>query len=547
MGVIEDLTLARQAYERGSWLAAYDALRAVDARDMVAGDFMALGMSALLAGRSNDGIQAFQRGYQSALDAGDPHLALRCSFYLAMTLMESGETVIAVGWIGRARRLLEQTDDDTVEAGYLAALEMFQHIFTEQFEEALQRSDRVAEYAHRFDDADLRTLAFNARGRMLIYSGRVREGLALLDEAMVGVTLGEVTPLFAGETYCSLIEACQEVCDYGRAAEWTSALTRWIDAQPELVRFTGQCAVHRGQIMRARGAFADARREFDRALERYLEAGQPPAAALAYMERGDVRRIQGDLLGAESDLDHALELGLEPQPALALVWLAGGRSDAAVASIRRLLAEPRDPVHRVALLAPAVEVLLAVGDVDAAQATADDIAATAEQFGCRPLHAMTSWASGAVALARDDATQAVPELRRAFQQWQNLDAPYEAARCRELLGYALRKLGDADSADAEFAAARADFGKLGAPADAARVGRVGQVGQVEQPELPAGLTEREAQVLRLVAKGMSNAAIAADLSLSEKTVSRHLSNIFAKIGVSSRTAAAAFAFEHGVI
>ena len=541
MGVIEDLARLVEAYERGSWLAAYDTLRGVDDSEMVAADFIALGISALLAGRPNDGIQAFQRGYQVALDSVEPHLALRSTFYLTMTLLESGEGVIARGWVGRARRLLDDMDEQTVEDGYLVALEMFQHIFAGEFEQALNRTEVVAEFARRFDDADLRALALNARGRMLIYSGRVREGLALLDEAMVGITLGEVSPLFAGETYCSLIEACQEVCDYGRAAEWTSALTRWVDSQPELVRFTGQCAVHRGQIMRAHGAFTDGRNEFDLALERYVAAGQLAAAALAYQERADIRRIQGDLDGAESDLEHALELGHEPQPALALLWLARDRTSAAAASVRRLLAEPRDPVHRVGLLSVGVDVLLAVGDVHQATATAEDLSTTAEQFGCRPLRAMAARARGAVALAADDPTRALAELRQALQQWRDLDAPYEAARCRELIGEVLRRLGDLDSAEVEVEAARETFTRLGAMPDAQRLA------PPSRGQLPAGLTEREAEVLRLVATGMSNSSIAASLTLSEKTVSRHLSNIFSKIGVSSRTAAAAFAFEHHLL
>ena len=400
MGVIEDLAQARDAFERGSWLASYETLRGIDESDLVATDFMALGISALLAGRPNDAVQAMQRGYQTALDAGEPRLALRSAFYLTMTLMESGEAVIAHGWIGRARRLLDDMNEEPVEAGYLLALEMFQDIFSGEFEQALARAERVAEYARRFDDADLRTLALNARGRMLIYTGRVRDGLALLDEAMVGITLGEVSPLFAGETYCSLIEACQEVCDYGRAAEWTSALTRWVGSQPELVRFTGQCAVHRGQIMRAHGAFAEGRHEFDLALERYVAAGQPAAAALAYQERGDIRRIQGDLDGAASDLEHALALGHEPQPALALLWLARDRTSAAAASVRRLLAEPRDPVHRVGLLAPCVDILLAADDVAGATAAAEDLTDTADQFGCRPLEAMAARARGACGAGR---------------------------------------------------------------------------------------------------------------------------------------------------
>jgi ATP/maltotriose-dependent transcriptional regulator MalT len=294
--------------------------------------------------------------------------------------------------------------------------------------------------------------------------------------------------------------------------------------------------------MRAHGAFTDGRIEFDAALDRYLAAGEPAAAAMAYQERGDIRRIQGDLDGAEADFDHALDLGHEPQPALALLWLARGRTSAAAASVRRLLAEPRGIVQRSRLLAPCIDVLLAVDDVEGAIATAEDLTDTAEQFGCRPLLAMAAQARGAVALAIDDPNSALPELRQAFQDWQALDAAYEAARCRELIAVALRRLGDIDSAQVELAAASGTFIRLGAFADAQRLAPLG-----DSEEVPAGLTEREVEVLRLVATGMSNSAIASNLTLSEKTVSRHLSNIFAKLGVSSRTAAAAFAFEHQLV
>ena len=329
-----------------------------------------------------------------------------------MTLLESGEGVIARGWVGRARRLLDDMDEQTVGRVLGRPRNVSAHLCPGSSSKPSIGPEVVAEFARRFDDADLRALALNARGRMLIYSGRVREGLALLDEAMVGITLGEVSPLFAGETYCSLIEACQEVCDYGRAAEWTSALTRWVDSQPEAG------ALHRSVRSAPRtdyachGAFTDGRNEFDLALERYVAAGQPAAAALAYQERADIRRIQGDLDGAESDLEHALELGHEPQPALALLWLARDRTSAAAASVRRLLAEPRDPVHRVGLLSVGVDVLLAVGDVHQATATAEDLSTTAEQFGCRPLKAMAARARGAVALAADDPLVRSPNYAR---------------------------------------------------------------------------------------------------------------------------------------
>ena len=381
----------------------------------------------------------------------------------------------------------------------------------------------------------------NAQGRMLLYSGRVPEGLALLDEAMVGISTGEVSPIFAGEIYCSLIEACQEVSDYGRAAEWTSALTSWIEAQPGLVPFTGQCAVHRGQIMRVRGAFAEAVEEFTLATERYAAADTPAPAGLAMAECGEVLRILGDLPAAEAAYERAVGFGYEAQPGRSCSGSTGVARPPPLGAVNRLLAEPLDPVHRSQLLPGAAEVLLGAGEVDRAGAVADELAAIAETFGCAALHAMAAYARGRVLLAGGQAELAVPELRRAMAGWRSLDAPYEAARARLQLGLALRVLADEESGTAEIAAARATFGSLGAaPAEREAARLLGTAH-------PSGLTDREVEVLRLVARGSSNPEIATTLVLSEKTVARHLSNIFTKLDVGSRTAAAAFAFDNGLV
>jgi DNA-binding CsgD family transcriptional regulator len=541
MGVVDDLARAREAFERREWVAAYDALSDVERSELNADDFSRLAVTAYLLGRKNDCIQATQRAYRANLDAGDKLAAVRCGFWLAMVLLTSGETAVGGGWVGRCQRLLEDVEGDVVERGYVLIHVMFRHIFAGEFEPAFELALEITDYGRRFADPDLVANGLNAQGRMLLYSGRVPEGLALLDEAMVGISTGDVSPIFAGVIYCSLIEACQEVSDYGRAAEWTSALTTWIDTQPGLVPFTGQCAVHRGQIMRVRGAFAEAIEEFEQATERYVAAGTPAPAGLAMDECGGVRRILGELDAAEASYERAVGYGSEAQPGLALLWLAKGRTTAALGAMRRLLAEPRDPVHRSQLLPGAVEVLLAAGDLEQASAIADELMGLADAFGCPALRAMGNFALGSTLLSRGDAGAAVPALRKALHEWQALAAPYESARCRVLMGRALRELGDDDSATGELAAARRTFRDLGAvPAEQ-------EVARLVAPANPGGLTEREVEVLRLVATGRSNPEIAAILVLSEKTVARHLSNIFGKLGVTTRTAAAAFAFENKLI
>ncbi len=541
MGVIEDLARAHEAYERREWQSAYAALSAVDDAGLAAADFQDLALSALLAGRENDAIQAAQRAYQAHLDAGDVAGAIRAASFLTMNLLLSGETAIGSGWVARAERLLEGRDEDSVEHGYVLMLVMFRSIFTGEHATALELAGRVTEYGRRFGDRDLHANGLNANGRMLIYSGRVKEGLALLDEAMVAVALGEVSPLFAGEIYCSLIEACQEVSDYGRAAEWTSGLSRWVDEQPELVRFTGQCAVHRGQIMRLRGAFTDAVAEFDRAVERYLASGQPAPAGLACSEQGDVLRILGDLAAAQGSYDRAVGFGHEPQPGQALLWLATGRTDSAVAAARRLLGERADPVGRSQVLAAAVEVLLAGDDLETAALVADELVEVARAFGCLPLRAMADTSRGTVLLAQGSYAEALTAVRSALQTWLSLHAPYQVARTRVLIAQCLRGLDDEESAVRELTEARSAFAALGAVPDERAADQL--VGRTA----PAGMTEREVEVLRLVASGKSNPEIAAVLVLSEKTVARHLSNIFTKLGVTSRTAAAAYAFENRLV
>ena len=543
MGVVDDLLSAREVYERREWVAAYEALSGLGggAATLEGEDFVRLATAAYLTGRQNDSIQALQRAYQINLDADDVPGAVRCAFWLAMVLMDAGESAVGGGWVARAQRLLEDVPGDVVERGYVLIPVMMRNIFATEFAPAHKCAAEIADYGRRFDDPNLVAMGLMSQGRIALYAGHVPEGLALLDEAMVCIATGAVSPIFAGQVYCSMIEGCQEISDFGRAAEWTVALTKWCDEQPGLVPFTGQCAVHRGQIMKLCGAFDEALEEFANAVERYLKAGTTPAAGLALAERGDVLRIRGQFDAAEAAYLEALEYGHEPQPGLALLWLARGRVPAAVAAIKRLLTEPRDPVHRSQLLPGAVEILLAADETDLAADASTELSEIASDFGCVALRAMASRAIGHVALMRGNHAGAISELRRAGRLWKELGAPYEAARCALLLGRALRALGDEDSALAELTTAHNSFTGLDvAPAER-------EAAALLQPAASSGLSAREIEVLRQVATGKTNPEIAAALFLSEKTVARHLSNIFAKIDVASRTAAAAFAFEHGLV
>ena len=541
MGSVEDLVRAREAYDRRDWVNAYDELSAVDPTQMDAGAFATLATVAYLLGRKNDCVQALQRAYRAHVDAADPLGAVRCAFWLARLLLMGGEAAVGSGWAARAQRLLDEQPDDVVERGYVRILDMFQHIGSGEFGPAVEIAAEIEQYGRRFRDPDLVAMGLTAQGRLLLYGGRVPDGLALLDEAMASLAAGEVSIVFAGDIYCTMIEGCQEICDIGRAAEWTAALTAWCDAQPGLVAYTGQCAVHRGQIMRLHGAYDEALIEFERAVQRYVQAGTEAAAGLTFNERGDVVRIRGELGEAEAAYERASRYGYEPQPGLALLWLARGRVEEALGAARRLLAEPRDPVHRSHLLPGLVEIFLAAAAVDEAHAVSTELTDIATAFGCAAPRAMAAYAAAGVALARGDAAGAVPELRRAMRIWNELDAPYESARCRLQLGRALRSLGDERSASSELMAARQVFASLGArPAEQ-------EAARLLSRDAPGGLSRREIEVLGLVAAGKSNQQIAQALVLSEKTVARHLSNIFTKLDVTSRTAAAAYAFQHDLV
>jgi DNA-binding NarL/FixJ family response regulator len=544
MGVVDELARAREAYERRDWVRAYDLLSgAADTEGPAptAHDFGQLATAAYLLGRHNDCVQALQRAYQGHLGADRRLDAVRAGFWLAMVLLEAGEDAVSSGWAARSQRLLDEVAEDVVEQGYLLTHTMMRRIFAGELAPALDLALEVTSYGRRFKDPNLLANGLNAQGRMLLYAGQVPEGLALLDEAMIGLSTGEVSPLFAGQIYCSLIEACQEVSDLGRMTQWTRALTSWVDAQPGLIAFAGQCAVHRGQIMRMQGAYVDALDELARAAERYLAAGTPAPAGIAYAECGEVRRIRGELDAADGAYEQASSYGFEPQPGLALLWLARGRTAAAVNAVRRLLDEPRDPVHRSQLLPGAVEVLLETGRVEAAAAASDELTALADAFGCEGLRGHALHARAQCLLAADEPAAAATAARAAEGVWRGLTAPYEVARAQVLLGRALRQLGDEDSATSELARARRTFQDLGArPAEQVAAGLL-------RPGRPSGLTEREVEVLRLVASGRSNPEIAAALVLSDKTVARHLSNIFTKLDVSSRTAAAAYAFENRLL
>jgi DNA-binding CsgD family transcriptional regulator len=422
---------------------------------------------------------------------------------------------------------------------------LLRHVATGDWEAAAGTAADAAEIGERFNDPDLLALAVHEQGHALVRQGRVEEGLGLLDEAMVAATAGELSPIVTGLVYCSVIAYCQELYELRRAREWTDALTQWCEQQPQMVAHTGLCLVHRAEIMELQGAWRDALEEARRAGERFAQGmTNQLAAGYALYRQGEVHRLQGELAAAEEAYRDASRCGWEPQPGLALLRLAEGNGAAAAAAIRRVVGETSERLKRARLLPAYVEIMLAVGDAQEAHSASRELEDISAGHESAVLGAMSAHARGAVALAQGDARAALFALRHAWQVWQELEAPYEAARVRVLLGLACRALGDDDTAVLELEATLGVFAQLGAAPDLTRVGSLTR----RSPSIDThGLTPRELQVLRLVAAGKTNKAIAAELILSERTVDRHVSNIFTKLGLSSRTAATAYAYEHQLV
>jgi DNA-binding CsgD family transcriptional regulator len=541
---MDALGQGREAFGRQAWGDAYRQLSSADGEEPLhLDDLETLAIASYLAGKDADSEETWTRAHQESLRLSDWSRAARCAFWRGITLMNRSERAKGGGWLARAQRVLDDSQHDCTERGWLL-IPLGVHLYHQgDFEGSRTASAHAGEIGASFGDTELVPMARQCEGRALIRMGETARGLGLLDEAMVAVTAGEVSPIPAGIIYCSVIEACQEILDVSRAQEWTSALTAWCASQPELVPYRGRCLVHRSEIMQLHGAWRDALDEARRACER-LSAPPQPQLGAAFYQRGELHRLRGEFSEAESAYQEASLRRRSPEPGLALLHLAQGRFDAAVGGVRRALDQAKDPVARSKVLPACVEIMLAADDLQAARAAADELAEIATSAEVPLLRGAAAFAQGAVLLAEGDARASLESSRSACEEWEELEVPYETARARVLIGLAYRTLGDEDGAKMELDAAHRAFRQLGARPDLARLDALSGKGA---PRAAAGLTAREVQVLALVARGKSNKEIAADLVISDRTVARHMSNIFTKLGVSTRTAASAFAFEHDLV
>ena len=543
---IAELGRGRECYASGAWLEANAALTAADElADLGGEDLELLARSAYMLGRDDDYVSALERAHHVYLAAAELHRAVRCAFWVGHNMLFRGDTPRAHGWFARAQRLLERAAANCVERGWMLIPVWLDQMSRGEWEAGHDTAAQAAAIGEYFGDSDLVWLARDEQARALVKQGRVEDGLRLLDEALVVTASGELSPVVTGIVYCNTIAFCRDAYEVRHASAWTDALTRWCDSQPEMVAHNGLCLVHRAEILQLRGAWADALEEASRAAERFTRGVlNQLASGQALYRQGEIHRLRGEFGAAQAAYREASRSGYEPQPGLALLRLAQGKQEAATAAIRRAVGEATESLKRAALLPAYVEIMLESGDVETARSASRQLDEIAERQGTQALAATSASARAAVALAANDPRAGLVAGRHAADAWRELGARYDVARARVLVGLACRSLGDDDTADMELESAREVFAELGAAPDVARVGALGtRAGHTDAH----GLTRRELEVLQLVAAGKSNREIAATLVISERTVARHLQNIFAKLRVSSRTAASAFAFEHDLV
>jgi DNA-binding CsgD family transcriptional regulator len=550
VGAVPDETRkGRSAYQRRAWGDAFDALSAAHAKQPLdADDVERLAWAAVLSGRDEASLDAFERLHDLRLAGGDAARAARAALWLGLRLMSFGERARGGGWLARAQRLVDQMAPDSVERGYMLLPAVFRAGATGDHEAGHAAAVEAAKIGERHRDADLIALARSFEGRALMRQGRLVEGLPLLDEAMLAVTSDRLSPLVTGLIYCGAIAACQQSYALDRAREWTAALHGWCEAQPQMATFAGACLVHRSEIMQLGGEWPRALEEARRAAT-HLCRTKDVEAGNAFYQEGELHRLAGQLGEAEAAYTQASERARDPQPGLALLRMAQGRLDVAEAAMRRVLAATSDPLKRTRTLPAHVEIMLAGGNLEEARRASDELGVLAGQFGMGLLDAAAGYAKGAVALAAGDARGAIEPLRRAQETWLGADAPYLAARARLLVGKAFQALGDHDGALLELDGARKVFVQIGAVPDVAAADAMTAPAGSATAALADthGLSAREIEVLRLVAAGKTNKEIGQQLFVSERTIDRHVSNIFVKLEVPTRAAATAWAYRRGLV
>jgi DNA-binding CsgD family transcriptional regulator len=545
MATSKTLDQGREAFIRQEWSEAYTLLSTTD-RDLPLApeDLTLLAICAYLTGKVDDCTDSWNRAHHAFLKHENPKQAAYCAFWLGMTLLIMGQNAQGSGWMARAGRLIEDHQQDCAEKGFLLVPKGLQCLGQGDNKSAHTLFSKAEEIGKRFNNPDLVTMSRLGLGQTLVQQNKISEGTTLFDEVMIAVLFDEISPIVTGIVYCAVIETCQKIYDLKRAQEWTGALSRWCESQPDLVPFRGQCLVRRVEIMQLRGEWEDAAMEVQWAFELLSRPPGEPAAGEACYRQGELHRLRGNFSKAEEMYRQANKWGRKPYPGQALLRLAQGNVEAAVLAIRRIENEKTNRIDRLGILPAYVNIMLASDDIPAAKTAAGELSDIADDLQAPLLQAIAARSQGNTYLAEADPYSALEELSLARTLFIKLDAAYELARTRWLIGLACRELGDEDSAELEFDAAWWTFRQLGAIPDLEKINcHIQQDSKADTH----GLTQRELEVLRLLATGKTNKTIAGELYISERTVDRHVSNILSKLNVSSRAAATAYAYEHDLI
>lgn len=541
------LIRAREAYARRAWREAHAAY----AEERAAGtltftDFENHGTTAHLIGDNELSREILAEGYREGIRRGEPTWAARMAFWIGHGLIFDGGMSQAAGWFARARQLLAGRDADCAEAGFVRIPDGVGLMESGDPEAAVQVFREILALASTLGDPQLRAMATFGLGRATIRCGDIEGGMAVLDDVIVAVALGEMPPMVIGDAYCGVLEACHEVLDLRRAREWTGALTAWCEQQPDLVPYRGPCRVYRAEVLQFDGAWVEAFTEAQQACDWLRDPRAPEGPGEAFYRLGEIHRLRAEMAAAEECYRQASRAGRRPEPGNALLLLAQGKKEQAVSCIRRAIREETGAAApRAMLFDAALRIADAMGESQEARRLADEIQSVAGTRETAALRAIADRALGLAHMLEGEAEAAIGPLRRAWAGWQRLGVPYEAGYTRLLLGRAYEALGDGDAAAMEFDAARWVFTELGALHDLTQLDRLATA---QSGELPTGpLTLREREVLALLAEGRTNKEIGVQLVISEHTVARHVQNMLSKLGVASRTALATYAVESGLI
>ena len=530
----------------GNWKETYQRLSKADKeKHLETGDLENLGLAAYMIGLDEESYRFLEDAHANYLAMKNIEQAARCAFWLGLMYMNMGEMGHSSGWMARGERLLADFDNkDVSEKGLFLIPTALGALHSGEVDKALETFEIAISIGEEYKDVDLISLARLGQGQVLIQKGDVSKGVKLLDEVMVSLDVEEVYPIVVGIVYCAVIETCRKIWDLQRAREWTTALKRWCDAQPEIVPFRGQCLVRRAEILQLHGDWKGALEQSNEACDLLSRPPGEPAAGEAFYRKAELCRIQGDFTTAEACYQEATRLGRSPQPGLSLLRLTQGQLGAAVTSIRNALKESKDNKRLAELLPGAIEILVTGNYIEEAKQAMEKLNDIAKRFDSLYLQATSIHYMGVVFLAKGNYQFALDQLQKALKIWNWLNLPYQTALSRELKGLVYRKLNDQDNGDAEFLAAQWSFEQLKATPDLHRVNLL--MDKKKKPEAH-GLTLRELQVLKLLASGKSNRFIGDELFISERTVDRHVSNIYQKLRVSTRVEAAAFALQHNLL